>query len=50
MKLKMPLFLKMYNEEGEEITSAPHARQIVKMKIDTKLDKDYMLRKEIISL
>ncbi len=50
IETKNATILKMYNEEGEEITSAPHARQIVKMKIDTKLDKDYMLRKEIISL
>lgn len=50
IETKNATILKMYNEEGEEITSAPHARQIVKMKIDTKLDKDYMLRKPIISL
>ena len=26
--------LEMYNEDGEPIESAPHARQIVKLKLD----------------
>lgn len=42
--------LEMYNEDGEEIESAPHARQIVKMKLDVKVDKDYMLRKPIVNI
>ncbi len=37
----------MYDEENNEIESAPHARQIVKLKVGIKLDKDYMLRKPI---
>ena len=40
--------LEMYNEDGEPIESAPHARQIVKLKLDIKVDKNYMLRKPII--
>ena len=39
--------LEMYNENGEPIESAPHARQIVKMKLDIDVEKDYMLRKPI---
>ena len=39
--------LEMYNEDGEPIESAPHARQTVKMKLDIDVDKDYMLRKPI---
>ena len=39
--------LEMYNEDGEPIESAPHARQIVKMKLDIDVEKDYMLRKPI---
>ena len=41
--------LEMYNEDGEPIESAPHARQIVKMKLDIEVEKDYMLRKPIIA-
>lgn len=41
--------LEMYNEVGEPIESAPHARQIVKMKLDIKVEKDYMLRKPIVT-
>ena len=37
----------MYNEDGEPIESAPHARQIVKMKVDIKLEENYILRKPI---
>ena len=37
----------MYNEEGEAIESAPHPRQIVKLKLSVKVGKDYMLRKVI---
>lgn len=40
----------MYNEDGEPIESAPHARQIVKLKLDIKVDKDYMLRKPILTI
>ena len=40
----------MYNEDGEPIESAPHARQIVKLKLDIKVDKDYMLRKPIVTI
>jgi putative protease len=42
--------LKMYNEAGEPIESAPHARQIVKMKLDIKVEKDYILRKPIVAI
>ena len=42
--------LEMYDENGEKIDSAPHARQIVKMKLDVKVDKNYMLRKPIVSI
>lgn len=37
----------MYDEEGNPIESAPHARQIVKMKVGIKLEKNYILRKPI---
>ena len=40
--------LEMYNEDGEPIESAPHARQIVKMKLGIEVDKNYILRKPII--
>ena len=39
--------LEMYDEEGNEIQSAPHAKQIVKLKLDVPVDKDYILRKPI---
>ena len=39
--------LEMYNEDGEPIESAPHARQTVKMKLDINVEKDYILRKPI---
>lgn len=42
--------LEMYNEEGEPIESAPHARQVVKMKLDVEVGKDYILRKPIASI
>ncbi len=42
--------LEMYNEEGEPIESAPHAKQIVKMKLDIPVEVDYMLRKVITSI
>ena len=42
--------LEMYDEEGNPIESAPHARQIVKLKLDIKVDKDYMLRKPIVKI
>ena len=37
----------MYDEEGNPIESAPHARQIVKLKLGIEVDKDYILRKPI---
>lgn len=37
----------MYDEDGNPIESAPHARQIVKMKVGIKLEKNYILRKPI---
>lgn len=40
----------MYDEDGNPIESAPRAKQIVKLKLDKKLDKDYMLRKPIVSM
>lgn len=42
--------LEMYNEEGESIESAPHAKQIVKMKLDVEVEEYYMLRKPITSI
>ena len=38
---------KMYNEDGEEIESAPHPRQIVKLKVGVEVKENYMLRREI---
>ena len=40
----------MYDEDGNPIDSAPRAKQIVKLKLDKKLDKDYMLRKPILTM
>ncbi len=40
----------MYDEDGNPIDSAPRAKQIVKLKLDKKLDKDYMLRKPIVTM
>ena len=40
----------MYDEDGEPIESAPHARQIVKMKLDIEVDENYMLRKPIVTI
>jgi len=37
---------KMWDENGIEIESAPHAGQIVKMKIDEKVDEYYILRRK----
>lgn len=37
---------KMWNENGLEIESAPHAGQIVKIKIDEKVDEYYILRRK----
>ena len=37
----------MYDEEGNPIESAPHARQIVKMKVGLELKENYILRKPI---
>ena len=51
-----PIFVKsakgayMYDEDGNPIESAPRAKQIVKLKLDKKLDKDYMLRKPIVTM
>ncbi|WP_419743172.1 peptidase U32 family protein [Paraclostridium dentum] len=42
--------LEMYNEENEPIESAPHAKQIVKMKLDIPVEEHYMLRKPIITI
>lgn len=42
--------LEMYDEKNEPIESAPHARQIVKMKLDIDVEKDYMLRKPILTI
>ncbi|MGL4912369.1 MAG: peptidase U32 family protein [Romboutsia sp.] len=42
--------LEMYNDKDEPIESAPHARQIVKMKLDIDVKKDYMLRKPIVTI
>ncbi len=40
----------MYDEDGNPIDSAPRAKQIVKLKLNKKLDKDYMLRKPIVTM
>ena len=40
--------LEMYDEDGEPIESAPHARQIVKMKLGIDAYENYILRKPII--
>ncbi|MDR1773316.1 MAG: U32 family peptidase [Clostridioides sp.] len=37
----------MYDEEGNPIESAPHPRQIVKLKLGVEVAENYMLRKEI---
>lgn len=37
---------KMWNEEGEEITAAPHPQQIVTMKMDKPVEKHDILRRE----
>ncbi|WP_195946307.1 peptidase U32 family protein [Paraclostridium bifermentans] len=42
--------LEMYNEENEPIESAPHAKQIVKMKLDIPVEVHYMLRKPITTI
>lgn len=42
--------LEMYNEENEPIESAPHAKQIVKMKLDIAVEEHYMLRKPITTI
>ncbi|GAA0713525.1 U32 family peptidase [Paraclostridium ghonii] len=42
--------LEMYNEENEPIDSAPHAKQIVKMKLDIPVEEHYMLRKKITTI
>lgn len=42
--------LEMYNEENEPIESAPHAKQIVKMKLDVPVEEHYMLRKPITTI
>jgi len=38
---------KMWNEEGEEVLSAPHPQQILKVKFDKPVKKFDMLRKEV---
>lgn len=40
----------LYDENGETIDSAPHARMIVKMKLGIPVEKDYMLRKPIVTI
>ncbi|KGJ49749.1 peptidase U32 [Clostridium sp. NCR] len=42
--------LEMYNEDNEPIESAPHAKQIVKMKLDIPVEEHYMLRKPITTI
>lgn len=37
---------KMWNEEGIEIEVAPHAQQVLKIKMDHEVEKFYLLRKE----
>ena len=37
----------MYNEDGESIESAPHPRQIVKMKFPEVVGRNFILRKAI---
>lgn len=40
----------MYNEDGEPIESAPHARQIVKLKLGIEVFENYILRKPIVTI
>ena len=35
----------MRSEDGERITQAPHAQQIVKIKMDKPAGRDYLIRK-----
>ena len=35
----------MWNHKGEEIDVAPHAQQIVKLKVKKEIDKYYLIRK-----
>ena len=42
--------LERYKEETEPIESDPHAKQIVKMKLDVPVEKHYMLRKPITTI
>lgn len=37
----------MYNEAGDLIEAAPHAQQIIKIKMDQKVDQNFMIRKKI---
>lgn len=37
----------MYNEVGDTIEAAPHAQQIIKIKMDQKVDQNFMIRKKI---
>ncbi|RDY24822.1 U32 family peptidase [Romboutsia maritimum] len=37
----------MYDEDGESIQTASHPNQIIKVKLSGKVDKDYMLRREM---
>ena len=37
---------KMWNENGDEIEVAPHAQQIIRIKMDQEVEKYYLLRKE----
>lgn len=39
---------KMWNEKNEEITVAPHAQQIFKIKVDKPVEKNFLMRKEVI--
>ena len=50
IETKDATILEMYNEDGEVIDCAPHARQIVKMKVDLDMDVDFMLRKPIVTI
>ena len=35
----------MYNDAGEQIQTAPHAQQIIKIKMDRKVEPNFIIRK-----
>ncbi len=41
------ILAEMYNEKGEKIESAPHPKQIIRIIMDQKIEKNYILRKRL---